>query len=486
MSRKGKDRVARPPAERVLVLVLGMHRSGTSLITELIERWGFALGDELLPPQADNPRGFFEHAGIVAIHGALFEGLGLSWEDAQPLPRDWLASEAAQRALDRLGDAVGGLFERSARIAVKDPRACRFVPLWRKLAERMGFELRIVLAARHPAAAVASLTTRDGLAPDHVYLLWLLHVLESEAATRELPRALVTYEAMLRRDSEAIARLAALLGLAHDDPRLAQVDDLVDPSMQHHGDAGNGIDESPLAELAARTYATLTGDLPPDQKTSMLARVATALDAWTGLYAGAKTAVERRWHARYEAMRRTALHLDQASEDPPDGSEDPRRLRAEYHAALDFAARVVRQRVSDLEHGIFERNARLEAQRAEHEAAIAANTELAGRVQGLEAQRDGALEQLQRCESERAQLALQLQRETTARTQADARADAVQLEASNLREQVQQLTAQLADLRRSLDRSRDENAELRQSRERALEAALHARRTLDAQLRKEK
>ena len=45
-------------AERVAILVLGMHRSGTSGIARLLNLRGAELGRDLLPPKDDNERGF--------------------------------------------------------------------------------------------------------------------------------------------------------------------------------------------------------------------------------------------------------------------------------------------------------------------------------------------------------------------------------------------------------------------------------------------
>ena len=49
-----------------VVVVLGMHRSGTSALTKALELFGIDLGTDLLPPQDDNPKGFFEDRGLVS------------------------------------------------------------------------------------------------------------------------------------------------------------------------------------------------------------------------------------------------------------------------------------------------------------------------------------------------------------------------------------------------------------------------------------
>ena len=53
---------------------------------------------DLMAPAADNPKGFFEHAGVVAIHDRLLQALGRSWNDARALPGGWAESDAAAAA----------------------------------------------------------------------------------------------------------------------------------------------------------------------------------------------------------------------------------------------------------------------------------------------------------------------------------------------------------------------------------------------------
>lgn len=59
-----------------IVVVLGMHRSGTSAITRGLMVLGVELGDNLMPPAADNNKGFFEDVDVNAINVELYRSLG--------------------------------------------------------------------------------------------------------------------------------------------------------------------------------------------------------------------------------------------------------------------------------------------------------------------------------------------------------------------------------------------------------------------------
>ena len=87
----------RAPVSRAL-LVLGMHRSGTSVAAGALRLAGVDLGTDLMAPAPDNPKGFWEHSGVVAIHEQLLAALGRAWNDPRPLPGGWLGSAAAAAA----------------------------------------------------------------------------------------------------------------------------------------------------------------------------------------------------------------------------------------------------------------------------------------------------------------------------------------------------------------------------------------------------
>ena len=100
---------------------------------------------------------------------------------------------------------------------LKDPRICRFVPLWRAVLGRLGVAPKVVVPLRHPLEVAGSLARRDGMPEDEALLLWLRHCLEAEAATRGLPRSFLRYDDLVADWRPAVDRLAH--GLS---PRLAE------------------------------------------------------------------------------------------------------------------------------------------------------------------------------------------------------------------------------------------------------------------------
>ena len=86
------------PLKRHIVLIAGMHRSGTSALTRLINLFGAGLASDLLPAKSDNVKGFWESRRIVDIHDAFLHAVGSAWDDVAPLPADAFTSPAAAAA----------------------------------------------------------------------------------------------------------------------------------------------------------------------------------------------------------------------------------------------------------------------------------------------------------------------------------------------------------------------------------------------------
>ena len=223
-------------AGRTGVLVLGMHRSGTSALTRLLNLHGAALGDELMPARCDNPTGFWEHSAAVAIHERLLAALGMAWDDPRLLPQGWEATEPANEALVAIGELIAREFAEQPLWAIKDPRLCRFVPLWRRAMAAHGIDARVVLVTRAPGEVAASLQARDGLPTAIGNLLWGRYLVDALHGTEGMPRTLIHYGELLHDWRTAIDGIDAALqlGLHRDQHVAAECDRFLSPQLRHH------------------------------------------------------------------------------------------------------------------------------------------------------------------------------------------------------------------------------------------------------------
>ena len=200
--------------KRTAILILGMHRSGTSALTRVLNLCGVDLGSRLMPPaEGNNELGFWEHVEAVNIHERALTQLGRHWSDARRMPAGWLESPAALAAADSIAALVRDEFADSPLWAVKDPRACRFVPLWKKALEAIGVEVKLLFVLRHPGEVSASLARRDGMSEAESELLLLNHFFEAAHASTGQARCAVTYQSLLDDWRGCMQRIACELDI---------------------------------------------------------------------------------------------------------------------------------------------------------------------------------------------------------------------------------------------------------------------------------
>ena len=185
-----------PPHQSNGVVILGMHRSGTSAVASLLSGLGFHSGNDPLPPQPDNPLGYFEDKRIVAAHDRFLTACGTTWSDPRPLPNDCFSGPAAEEAKSAIEDLLEQEFMRHPRWVIKDPRACRLLPLWDSPLEHHNAQhgISYLHVLRSPRSVAGSLARRDDFRHSRGALLWLRHYLESELVTRGRNRAWISFE----------------------------------------------------------------------------------------------------------------------------------------------------------------------------------------------------------------------------------------------------------------------------------------------------
>ena len=233
------------------VVVLGMHRSGTTAVTRVVNLLGADLGpaDDLLT-QVDNPAGHWESKALVACNDRILGAFGRSWDFPPWLAAGWEHGRRADALVPELADTFRRVFGRGPWVW-KDPRTCLTLPLWRRV---LGAGACVVLVGRDPAAVVTSIHRRDGIPRVYAAGLWQHYVRAAVQGAAGMPVACVRFEDLVRRPERTIATLA-------DDLRALGVDlpgDPGDAAATLRADLVHGSGAPPvLRRLTARTAAVL-------------------------------------------------------------------------------------------------------------------------------------------------------------------------------------------------------------------------------------
>ncbi|MFA7430314.1 MAG: glycosyltransferase [Rhodospirillaceae bacterium] len=242
---------------RTAVLVAGMHRSGTSAITGVLNLLGFELPANLMPAQEDNRPGYWESLDVVQLNDALLSGAGSAWDNVLPVATEALPPDAADRVTALLAEQ----FAETTRFVVKDPRICRLLPVWLQAGRAVADRLLVVLPIRHPLEVAASLSRRDGFSTVKGVLLWLGHVLEAERESRGERRSILAFQDLLEDWRGTVLHLADDLGVDLGDAPAEAIDAFVDPSHRHQI-APQRAPADAVEDLAQRVYAALRAGGP--------------------------------------------------------------------------------------------------------------------------------------------------------------------------------------------------------------------------------
>jgi hypothetical protein len=226
---------------RRLILVAGVGRSGTSLMTGILAQVGFHIPQPEIGADDTNPRGFGEPAWVVAYHRRLMRRLRVTVFDSRPAAwaaTDAVAADPAVRG--ELRDWLAGELGQSDAVVVKDPRIGWFLQLWTGCASDLGVPASFICMLRHPAEILASARRWYGEWQTDASRAssWLNVMLETELKTRPIPRAFVRYEDLLADWERELHRVGEALGdpqlAAIERGRFAQVDEFVDPSLHRN------------------------------------------------------------------------------------------------------------------------------------------------------------------------------------------------------------------------------------------------------------
>ena len=219
---------------RKALIVLGMHRSGASVLSGCIDILGLGpAGGHRLGDRAQ----YTPNRAIMVQHEILLKNLGCTWDMVGNLPANWTESAPAADAAEKIGAIIDNAFADARTFAVNDPRMCRLMPLWIPILEKRGIRPAIVLLVRHPYEVARSLEQQYGYGLRKGHLLWLVHNREALGACRGLDYVVLTYDGILADPVYCMEKIASRLGIlftrqpSHAYPELI---DFVRADRKHH------------------------------------------------------------------------------------------------------------------------------------------------------------------------------------------------------------------------------------------------------------
>ena len=266
MKNSSTPRVRSMPSKKPIshpkgILVLGMHRSGTSAFTRVLNLLGCALPDNLIGGGEGNEAGHWEAISVVSLNDQIFTSAGSRWDDWGPLNDDWRQSSLRDDMLQKAVVLIKEHADLGSLFAIKDPRLCRVADVWLAAMEQAKVEPSAVLMVRNPAEVIASLESRDLMAPGYSQLLWLRHVLDAEFFSRGSNRVICRYDQLMSNWFSVIDRVRTGLGitLPRNSPSVhLEIEQYLNGEHRHHEIPLEAVIGNPaLSDWLRRTFAIM-------------------------------------------------------------------------------------------------------------------------------------------------------------------------------------------------------------------------------------
>jgi glycosyltransferase involved in cell wall biosynthesis len=243
-----------------IIVVLGMHRSGTSALTRGLEALGVGLGTHLNPANFANPKGYWEDEDVMALNEALLRRLGSAYDGLALISPEVLLGNDYVDLREEARMLLQRKLNGASIWAFKDPRTARLLPFWQKVFADLDLHHSYVISVRHPISVAQSLARRDEFAPVKSYYLWLEHLLGALTETSGCPRIVVDYDALLSQPDVEIARIADALQLPQ--PGKAELDayahDFLDTDLRHtRYSEADLVADADMPQSVTRLYALL-------------------------------------------------------------------------------------------------------------------------------------------------------------------------------------------------------------------------------------
>lgn len=234
--------------QKSIIVVLGMHRSGTSLITKSIITLGADPGSNLMLPGEDNPKGFWEDLDIYDLNEKILDFLFFSWNKKFHLPFNQFEyflplyfDKFAPQAIEILNRKL----EQNNVIIIKDPRISILLPFWNKVFSSFIAEIKYIFCIRNPLAVSNSIISRNNLKEKGVLDLWSFYNLLI-LNTIENDFLVVEYEKFIESSDSEIERIAQYVKLPYNSfiPEVSSFkEEYIDKGLNHFHFIEEGLRE---------------------------------------------------------------------------------------------------------------------------------------------------------------------------------------------------------------------------------------------------
>ncbi|MEQ8927621.1 MAG: sulfotransferase, partial [Fulvivirga sp.] len=243
------------------VFVLGMHRSGTSTLSRLLNMMGLYFGTEGISTRAneENPKGFWERKDVRELNDYILQENGFDWNQIAGFEGLQTFSEESITQFDKKAKQLIINLDAFRPWFLKEPRFCLTLPLWKRHLEVP----IIIFIYRHPLEVAKSLEYRNGYSLEYGLAMWERYTELAIEHSAGFPSLVVSYNKLLENPGEVINIIHEFLtrqgvhGLRV--PNKRELDGFIDTSL--HRQKVSSISLNELSSSQSNLFALLEHSL---------------------------------------------------------------------------------------------------------------------------------------------------------------------------------------------------------------------------------
>lgn len=227
----------RVSSKKKVVCILGTGKSGTSMITRVINLMGIYLGksEDIKVPNKDvNTQGYWENIKITKIHDEILKEFNSSLESTRPLPNEWWKLPKIEKYKIRLMELIKNELDEQVLWGFKDPRLCVMLPLWERLFYILDIDPMFVIPIRNPIDVANSLMKSDGLGFNYGLCLWYYHMVNIIDGTKGYNRIFIKYDDMVENPDSNLNNLGNFLSMSLSEEDVEKSKKGINPDLRNN------------------------------------------------------------------------------------------------------------------------------------------------------------------------------------------------------------------------------------------------------------
>ena len=219
---------------KTIIISMGMHRSGTSTTTRLLEVFDFSLGDNLLPSSIENEKGYTEDIDILELNIEILNSINRDWKTIIPLDKSDFKKLLDGVFYKRAKDLIKSKIISCEKFAFKDPRNSILLPFWDAVLSDLDINILYMFTFRNPKSIVYSLEYRNNLDLYFSCLLWNFYNLECLKKLNDKNFIVIDFDSFMVNPKKQIENISNKFSLKINPLKLDDyLDKFLDKSLQH-------------------------------------------------------------------------------------------------------------------------------------------------------------------------------------------------------------------------------------------------------------